>query len=99
MKIHEYQAKAMLARHGVPVPRAEVAFSAAEAGQQIERAATSVVATAKEYPMTTLAVAAGLAFAVGALWKAGRSQPSRWDALQARMPDIPTARQLKSYWR
>ena len=27
MKIHEYQAKAILARHGVPVPRGEVAFS------------------------------------------------------------------------
>jgi len=33
MKIHEYQAKAILARHGVPAPRGEVAFSAAEAGQ------------------------------------------------------------------
>ena len=32
MKIHEYQAKAILARHGVPVPRGEVAFSAEEAG-------------------------------------------------------------------
>ena len=32
MKIHEYQAKAILARHGVPVPRGEVAFNAAEAG-------------------------------------------------------------------
>ena len=32
MKIHEYQAKAILARHGVPVPRGEVAFSADEAG-------------------------------------------------------------------
>jgi succinyl-CoA synthetase beta subunit len=31
MKIHEYQAKAILARHGVPVPRGEVAFSAAQA--------------------------------------------------------------------
>jgi succinyl-CoA synthetase beta subunit len=31
MKIHEYQAKAVLARYGVPVPRGEVAFSAAEA--------------------------------------------------------------------
>ena len=31
MKIHEYQAKAVLARFGVPVPRGEVAFSAAEA--------------------------------------------------------------------
>jgi succinyl-CoA synthetase beta subunit len=27
MKIHEYQAKALLARHGVPVPRGEVAFT------------------------------------------------------------------------
>ena len=33
MKIHEYQAKAVLARYGVPVPRGEVAFSAAEAHQ------------------------------------------------------------------
>ena len=33
MKIHEYQAKAVLARYGVPVPRGDVAFSAAEAGE------------------------------------------------------------------
>jgi succinyl-CoA synthetase beta subunit len=33
MKIHEYQAKAILARHGVPVPRGKVAFDAAEAGE------------------------------------------------------------------
>jgi succinyl-CoA synthetase beta subunit len=33
VKIHEYQAKAVLARFGVPVPRGEVAFSAAEAGE------------------------------------------------------------------
>jgi succinyl-CoA synthetase beta subunit len=32
VKIHEYQAKAILARHGVPVPRGEVAFSVEEAG-------------------------------------------------------------------
>ena len=32
MKIHEYQAKGVLARFGVPVPRGEVAFTAAEAG-------------------------------------------------------------------
>jgi succinyl-CoA synthetase beta subunit len=30
VKIHEYQAKAVLARFGVPVPRGEVAFSAVE---------------------------------------------------------------------
>jgi succinyl-CoA synthetase beta subunit len=32
VKIHEYQAKSVLARFGVPVPRGEVAFSASEAG-------------------------------------------------------------------
>ncbi|HKT80134.1 MAG TPA: ADP-forming succinate--CoA ligase subunit beta [Vicinamibacterales bacterium] len=37
MKIHEYQAKAILARHGVPAPRGEVAFSAVEAGQIAHR--------------------------------------------------------------
>ena len=26
MKIHEYQAKAILARYGVPIPRGEVAY-------------------------------------------------------------------------
>ena len=31
MKIHEYQAKAILASHGVPVPRGEVIFDAADA--------------------------------------------------------------------
>ena len=37
MKIHEYQAKAILARHGVPVPRGEVAFNATEAGEIARR--------------------------------------------------------------
>jgi succinyl-CoA synthetase beta subunit len=37
MKIHEYQAKAILSRYGVPVPRGEVAFDAAEAGEIARR--------------------------------------------------------------
>ncbi len=37
MKIHEYQAKLVLARFGVPVPRGAVAFSAAEAGEVARR--------------------------------------------------------------
>ena len=37
MKIHEYQAKALLAKHGVPVPRGEVIFNASEAGAVAER--------------------------------------------------------------
>src|SRR5438128_4413830 len=43
MKIHEYQANAILARHGVPVPRGEVAFSAAEAGEVARRLGGAVV--------------------------------------------------------
>jgi succinyl-CoA synthetase beta subunit len=43
MKIHEYQAKAILARHGVPVPRGEVAFNAGEAGEIASRLGGSVV--------------------------------------------------------
>ncbi|HKW00636.1 MAG TPA: ADP-forming succinate--CoA ligase subunit beta [Vicinamibacterales bacterium] len=37
MKIHEYQAKALLARHGVPVPRGEIAFTADEARAVADR--------------------------------------------------------------
>jgi succinyl-CoA synthetase beta subunit len=37
VKIHEYQAKAILARYGVPVPPGEVAFTAAEAVEVAQR--------------------------------------------------------------
>ena len=43
MKIHEYQAKAILARHGVPVPRGEVTSTAAEAGDIAKRLGGGVV--------------------------------------------------------
>ena len=43
MKIHEYQAKAILAKHGVPVPRGEVAFTAAEAGAIATRLGGAIV--------------------------------------------------------
>jgi succinyl-CoA synthetase beta subunit len=43
MKIHEYQAKAILARYGVSVPRGEVAFSAAEAGEIARRLGGQIV--------------------------------------------------------
>ncbi len=43
MKIHEYQGKAILARHGVPVPRGEVAFNAADAGEIARRLGGAIV--------------------------------------------------------
>jgi succinyl-CoA synthetase beta subunit len=42
MKIHEYQAKAILSKYGVPIPRGEVAFSAQEAGNIARRLRTRV---------------------------------------------------------
>jgi succinyl-CoA synthetase beta subunit len=42
VKIHEYQAKSVLARFGVPVPRGEVAFSATEAGEIARRLGGSI---------------------------------------------------------
>jgi succinyl-CoA synthetase beta subunit len=43
MKIHEYQAKAILARYGVTTPRSEVAFSKEEAREAAHRLKSPVV--------------------------------------------------------
>src|SRR6202046_2825463 len=43
MKIHEYQAKAILAKFGVPVPRGEVVVKKDEAHAAAQRLGTSVV--------------------------------------------------------
>ena len=47
VKIHEYQAKAILARHGVPVPRGEVATSPAEVAGIARRLGGTVVVKAQ----------------------------------------------------
>lgn len=43
MKIHEYQAKSILARYGVPIPRGEVAFTKEEARTIAQRLAVPLV--------------------------------------------------------
>jgi len=47
MKIHEYQAKALLARHNVPVPRGFVAQTAQEAEEAAKKIGGSVVVKAQ----------------------------------------------------
>jgi succinyl-CoA synthetase beta subunit len=47
MKIHEYQAKAILAKYNVPVPRGEVVFNVAEAESAAKRIGGSVVVKAQ----------------------------------------------------
>src|SRR5438105_1090777 len=47
MKIHEYQAKAILAKYGVPVPRGEVAYTVEEAEAAAKKIGGSVVVKAQ----------------------------------------------------
>jgi succinyl-CoA synthetase beta subunit len=47
MKIHEFQAKAILAAYGVPVPRGEVVTTSVEAGRAAERLGGAVVLKAQ----------------------------------------------------
>ena len=47
MKIHEHQAKALFAKHGLAVPRGEVAFTSAEARGVAERLGGGVVVKAQ----------------------------------------------------
>jgi len=47
MKIHEYQAKQILARFGVAVPRGEVAYTPEEARHVAERLGGTVVVKAQ----------------------------------------------------
>jgi ElaB/YqjD/DUF883 family membrane-anchored ribosome-binding protein len=65
------------------------------AADEAGRLAQETVKTARDNPYTTVAIAAGLAFALGALWKmrSGRQQ-SNLDALMARMPDMPSRNNL-----
>src|ERR1700728_757412 len=47
MKIHEYQAKAILAKYDVPVPRGEVAYTVEEAEAAAKKLGGSVVIKAQ----------------------------------------------------
>src|SRR5687767_5499500 len=59
-----------------------------EMGERAGTIANELGTAIKDRPYTTLAIAAGLAFAVGALWKLGqqRQPPSRLDAWRAQLP-------------
>jgi ElaB/YqjD/DUF883 family membrane-anchored ribosome-binding protein len=72
-----------------------VSEQARAAADETGRIAGEIAAAARERPYTTIAVAAGLAFALGALWKmrSGRQQ-SNLDALLARLPDMPSRSSL-----
>jgi hypothetical protein len=74
--------------------------SANDLRERAGEVASDLAETVKEHPYATLAVAAGLAFAIGALWKIRATpQQSQLEALVARLPEPPSAERLRSYWR
>ena len=67
---------------------------------RLEGMVGDAASTLKEHPYAAVAVVAGLAFAVGALWKLRpRSQHTQLEHLMAHLPDQMTAKHLRSYWR
>jgi hypothetical protein len=58
-------------------------------GARAETVTEELVSAVKRRPFATIAIVAGLAFAVGALWKLGHRRPqTRLEALRAQLPDV-----------
>ena len=78
----------------------QVREKAHDVGEAARSAAGDLGATIRQHPYTSMMVAAGLAFALGALWKTGRRHPlSRLEALRAQLPDLPRPEELLKRWR
>jgi hypothetical protein len=77
----------------------QVSEAARDVGDRAVGIAEELAVAIKERPYTTLAIAAGLAFAAGAVWKLGRQQPSRMESLFAQLPELPSRRSLERFWR
>ena len=60
--------------------------------------AGDLTSAVKERPYATLVIAAGFAFAIGALWKLSHRKPaSRIDRIRSQLPDMPPARELQRW--
>ena len=78
----------------------QLSQSARELGSRAGSMAEELASAIKERPYTTLAIAAGLAFALGAVWKLGHRQPpSRLQSLLAQLPELPSRESLLGRWR
>ncbi|HEY7444165.1 MAG TPA: hypothetical protein VH701_17175 [Vicinamibacterales bacterium] len=83
----------------------QMSDSAREAGRRALSLTDDIADAIRERPYTALAVAAGLAFAVGALWKLGpERRQGTLDSLLNNLPEMPTRDStrdsiLPSRWR
>jgi hypothetical protein len=68
----------------------QMSESAREAGRRAVSLTDDIADAIRERPYTALAVAAGLAFAVGALWKLGpQRRHGTLDSLLRNLPEMP----------
>jgi hypothetical protein len=66
-----------------------------EAADNVGAFASEVMEAIKERPNVTMAIAGGLAFAVGALWMVRRQQSqTTYEAMLARLPSLPDTQNL-----
>jgi hypothetical protein len=77
----------------------QVSDTAREMSERAGSFAQELASSVRERPYTTLAIAAGLAFAVGAIWKLGQRPPSRIERLRAQLPELPDRNSLARWWR
>jgi hypothetical protein len=78
----------------------QVSDTARNVSERAGSIAQELASSVRERPYTTLAIAAGLAFAVGAIWKLGQRQPpSRMERLLAQLPELPDRNSLARWWR
>jgi hypothetical protein len=88
-------------RHQTEDTIEQVGETAREAGRRAVSLTEDIADAIKERPYTALAIAAGLAFAVGALWKLGQRHPhTRLGDLLGHLPELPGRDSLlPSRWR
>jgi len=69
----------------------KVSETARDAGRRAVNLTEDIADAIRERPYTALAVAGGLAFAVGVLWKLGQQQRpyTRLDSLLSHLPELP----------
>jgi hypothetical protein len=79
----------------------QMSESAREAGRHAVSLTEDIADAIRERPYTALAVAAGLAFAVGALWKlAPQRRHGTLESLLRNLPEMPSRESiLPSRWR
>ena len=86
---------------GGPSQAEGVMDQVSEAAQDVGAFASEVVGAIKERPYATMAIAGGLAFAIGALWMVRRQQPRTiYDKMLSQLPSLPDHQSMwPTRWR